>query len=166
MKKEVKPLWRKLSKPKSYKTHDIKVGASYDRGKKEGIQRSMHGSDKGKDYTPLYKYLQAQVGRDFDEVCSEIYPRIDDRDRIWDIVEEQKPQPSYRLTGRDYTNNGSNSYYSKLIIDENNKLQFKNPNLKIEDFYPSCDCCTHSFNGKPFINKWVYGKDLLSTYPT
>jgi hypothetical protein len=161
MNKEIKPLWRKLNKEKSYKTHDLKVGAEFDKNTKEGVKRSMRSDNRNrgiKDYTPLYKYLIKHVGEDFDKICSDIYPRIDDRDAIWHIIadNENKKKPIARV--------GNNSYYNELYVDENNILQIVDPELKNSDLYPSCDCCTHSFNGKPFVNKWVYGKDLLITY--
>lgn len=49
-----------------------------------------------------------------------------------------------------------NSTFSKLIVDENGLLQLKDPTLKNEDFIPSCSCCTHTFNGKPLIKKFMH----------
>lgn len=162
MNKEIKPLWKKLNKPKSYKTHDVKVGAKFDKNTKDGVKRSMSSDNRNnhwKDYTPLYKYLLKHVGEDFDKICSDIYPRIDERNEIWFIVAEREND----IRDKGYVVVG-NSYYSQLFVDENNILQKVKPELINENFYPYCDCCTHSFNGEPFVNKWVYGKCLLDTF--
>jgi hypothetical protein len=152
-----KPLWRKLNKEKSYKTHDLKVGAEYDRGTKDGVKRSMHTTKHHlKDYTPLYKYLLKHVGEDFDKICSDVYPRIDDRERIWDIIDRNG---SHDLHSR-VCNVGGNSYYSTLIIDEDNILQIKTPELKNSDLWPDCGCCTHTFNGVVYVNKF----DITKTF--
>jgi hypothetical protein len=28
------------------------------------------------------------------------------------------------------------------------------PELSVDDLHPSCGCCTHTFNGKPFTNRF------------
>ncbi|WP_342345930.1 hypothetical protein [Pseudomonas palleroniana] len=43
-----------------------------------------------------------------------------------------------------------NSYYSGLWVDEAGLLQKVNPQLTAEQMEPSCDCCTHTFNGVVF----------------
>ena len=154
---KIKPLWRKMNKEKSYKTHDLKVGAEYDRGTKDGVKKSMNTSKyHQKDYTPLYKYLLKHVGEDFDKICSDVYPRIDDRERVWDIIDRKE---SHDLNGRvGLCRGGENSYYSTLIVDDNNILQIKNPELTINSLWPDCGCCTHTFNGVVYVNKYDYTK--------
>ena len=149
MGKDIKPLWRKMNK----EIRGVeRVGSKYDKGTKNGTRKSMSSSGNDKDYRPLYKFLLKHVGENFDDVCSQIYDRIDDRERIWDIVDKQLSGDVYGRS--DVCRVEESSYYSVLIIDENNNLQLKNPNLRIEHLFPSCDCCTHTFNGIPYINKY------------
>ena len=49
---------------------------------------------------------------------------------------------------------GESAYFSGLYIDDDNRLALVDPDLRIEDMVPSCRCCTHTFNGKPFIKKY------------
>jgi len=49
---------------------------------------------------------------------------------------------------------GESSYCSGLRIDAEGRLALVDPALRNEDLQPSCRCCTHSFNGNPFVNKF------------
>jgi hypothetical protein len=49
---------------------------------------------------------------------------------------------------------GENSYYSGLYVDDDGKLAKVAPELRNEDLWPSCPCCTHTFNGAPFVRNY------------
>jgi hypothetical protein len=46
------------------------------------------------------------------------------------------------------------AYYSGLRIGADNRLAVVDPDLKNEDLKPGCACCTHTFNGVPFVRKF------------
>jgi hypothetical protein len=147
--KEKELLYRKVNTRTRGVWHQIQNDAKHDRNTKEGISSKMKNKKKrGLDYTPLYKFLLSKIGQDFDIVYSEAVKRIDKDDAIFHIVDKRSPED----IDKDYIMSG-NSYYSKLYIDDDNLLQYVNPNLKNEDFYPPCSCCTHTFNGKLLTNK-------------
>jgi len=110
---------------------------------------SMHGEkQRGLDYTPLFKYLISKVGNNWDEIYHDIKNRIDKDDPIYWIVarNEKDKEEIVRL--------GESTYFSGLYIDENNNLQIVNPDLRNENLQPMCPCCTHTFNGLIFVNKY------------
>lgn len=109
------------------------------RGKMGGKER------RGLDYTPLFKFLLSRVGRDWDAVHSEAVARLDRPDPIFWMVAErfEDAQAFIRV--------GESSYYSGLYVDDTGRLALVEPDLKLEDMRPSCPCCTHTFNGKRFI---------------
>lgn len=110
---------------------------------------SMHaGKQRGRDYTPLFRFLLSCVGRDWAEVHSEAVSRLDDEAPIFWLVArtaaEQRPKVLV----------GQNSYYSGLYVDENNRLTIVDPSLSVEQMEPQCSCCTHTFNGQPFTRPY------------
>lgn len=125
----------------------------------------MSSRGKSLDFSPLYKFLISNVGNPWEEVKKEAYSRLDEhREYVENMVYTDpidiENLVSYRskhnrLMG--YMIAGENSYWSILVVDENGILQKMNPELTVEQFYPSCACCTHTFNGKPFINKFTPG---------
>lgn len=149
MKREKEPLYRKVN-TKARGVHHNKGGdARHDRNTKSGVSEKMkRGVERGLDYTPLYRFLMSKVGQNFDIVYSEAVSRLDNEDPIWFMVLRDRDN-------RRYVRIGESSYYSALIVDENNLLQLADPSLKNEDFAPSCSCCTHTFNGKPLIRKYL-----------
>lgn len=149
MNKEIKPLYRKVN-TKARNCHHISGSeARYDRHIKKGMSKSMKKSDqRGLDYTPLYKFLLSKVGEDWDKVHSQAVARLDKEEPIYHLVAKI---PSKK---RDYVGCDESTYYSGLYVDDDNILQKVNPNLKNEDLYPSCWCCTHTFNGTPFQKTW------------
>ena len=52
---------------------------------------------------------------------------------------------------------GESSYYNGLYVNEGNCLALVDPALRAEHLEPSCACCTHTFNGVPFVRKFVAG---------
>ena len=99
--------------------------------------------ERGLDYTPLYKFLLSKVGQDWDMIHSEAISRLDKEDPIYHLVARNEHEK------QDYVRCGESSKYSGLFVDEDNKLQLVNPNLRNEHLFPSCHCCTHTFNGTP-----------------
>lgn len=116
--------------------------------KKETLQQSkgtMFGKkERGLDYTPLFKFLLSKVGNNWDEIFSEAKSRIDKQEPIFWMVALNESEK------KDFVRLGESTYFSGLFVDEDNILQFVNPNLKAIDMKPSCNCCTHTFNGKIF----------------
>jgi len=154
MQDRIKPLYRKENTRvrAAWRIHNVGSDAKYDRHTKSGMKKSMKKNvERGLDYTPLYNYLISMVGHDWNEVHSYAIARLDKPDPIGHIVIKLNDISK----GDGYVRNGESSYYSALYIDENNILQKVNPELKNEDLYPSCQCCTHTFNGKPLIRKWI-----------
>lgn len=139
-------LYRKVNTTARGVHHHKGGDAKYDRNTKKGISAKMKNNDRrGLDFTPLYRYLQSKVGQNFDIVYSAAVKRLDNDEAIWYIVDNEKKS--------EYMYN-EKAIFSKLYVDENNILQFINPNLKNEDFAPSCPCCTTTFNGKPLLRKY------------
>lgn len=113
------------------------------------MSKSMKKSDqRGLDYTPLYKFLLSKVGEDWDKVHSQAVARLDKEEPIYHLVAKI---PSKK---REYVCCDESTYYSGLYVDDDNILQKVNKDLKNEDLYPSCWCCTHTFNGTPFQKTW------------
>ncbi len=141
------PLYRKVNTKARGVWHHKGSDAKYDRNTKKGLASSLkQGIQRGLDYTPLYRFLLSKVGKSWDDVYSEAVSRLDKEEPIFYMVDlnTEHENPIYPS---DYTNIGESGKWSKLIVDDNGILQLKNPNLKNEDFYPSCHCCTHTFNG-------------------
>jgi hypothetical protein len=151
MNKDIKPLYRKVNATAHNVDHYKGSDAKYYRNKKSGIKKSMKKDvQRGLDYTPLYKFLLSKVDEDWTNVHSEAIKRLDCEEPIFHLVAKDDSEK------RDYVRCGESSYYSGLYVDENNKLKKVNPNFKNEDLTPSCDCCTHTFNGKVLIKKYNY----------
>jgi len=111
------------------------------------------GKQNGHDYTPLYKYLISRVGHDWDEVFREAAKRLDRSEPIFRFVAQNEAEKAAVVR------TGENTWFSGLFIDENNRLAIVDPNLQVGDFFPTCPCCTHSFNGTPFVRKFVKNPD-------
>ena len=107
--------------------------------------QSMHSKHKhGLDYTPLYKFLLKSVGKNWDEVFSEVVPRLDKQEPIFFMVARAE------LDQRRFFRSDENSYFSGLFVDAAGLLQKVDPELTAGDMVPYCACCAHSFNGEPF----------------
>jgi hypothetical protein len=102
----------------------------------------MHGHQRrGLDYTPLFQFLLARLGDDWDDVYREAAARLDTPDPIFWMVATQahERQDSVRV--------GESTYYSGLYIDPDNRLRAVNPHLGPHTMEPHWPCCTHTFNG-------------------
>lgn len=148
MNRDKEPLYRKVNTNALHSRHHSGGDARHDRNTKDGLKKTLKKDVKrGLDYTPLYRFLLSKVGEDWDKVHSEAISRLD------------KEAPIYRLVARndtekrDYVRCGENTMYSGLYIDNENKLRKVNPNFHNEHLYPTCKCCTHTFNGVTLSNK-------------
>ena len=56
------------------------------------------------------------------------------------------PEPTLRA--------GESSFWSRLYVDVDKLLQVRDPAITHSTLHPSCACCTHTFNGVPFTNKY------------
>lgn len=148
MDKDKKPLYRKEADARG-NFHHKGPDSKYERHTKKGIQRSMKKNvERGLDYTPLYKFLLSKVGQDWTLVHSEAISRLNKQEPIYHLVAENDDDK------KDVVRCGENSRYSGLYVDENNILQLVNPNFTNEMLYPSCHCCTHTFNGKKLVKTY------------
>lgn len=155
--REIKPLYRPVNTRTHNVHHHYGSDARHDRNTKQGLSKSMKKNKKrGLDFTPLYMFLLSKVGKEWNSVYSEALSRIpkENKDAIFHLVEE----PSYE---HGFVRCDESSLYSALFVDENGLLQKIDPTLTIEKLYPSCHCCTHTFNGKPLTNKFVSQTNLL-----
>jgi len=115
---------------------------------------SMHANrHRGRDYTPLFRFLLTRVGRDWGETYREAVARLDKEEPIFWLVarKEEEKKPIVRI--------GENSFFSGLYVDDNNLLAVVEENIRVEALEPACPCCTHTFNGKPFIRKFSQSRE-------
>lgn len=149
MDREKPKLYRKVN-TKAKGVHHLFGGDFKDtrNSKAESLQQvkgTMFGTkQRGLDYTPLFKFLISKVGSKWDEVFSEAKSRLDREEPIFWIVASQEDEK------KGYVRIVESTYFSGLFVDDNGILQLVNPNLKAVDMIPSCNCCTHTFNGKVF----------------
>ena len=158
---EKKPLYRKVNTKARGVHHNFGGKAKWDRNTKESRKKGgANGSmgrreQRGLDYTPLYKFLLSRVGRDWDETHSEALSRLDNqgaKEAIFGMVAQNETHEEAIVRM------GESSYYSGLLVDDENILQRVDPELTVADLYPSCPCCTHTFNGEPYTNKFEEDK--------
>lgn len=166
---EKKPLYRKENSKARGCNHMTGPDAKHQRGTKLGIQKNMkQGKQRGLDYTPLFRFLLSKVGQDWTAVYKEAKSRVLDESEIFYMVQDEKPIRPYvrferELTVSTYFTYGESTHFSRLFVDENNILQKVDPNLKNEDFAPSCPCCTFTFNGKPLTKKFNWARRFNKT---
>jgi hypothetical protein len=146
-----KPLYRKVNtRTRGVRRHESVAHYRDQRNTKaesrrEASRGSMHpGKRYGLDYTPLFRFLLSRVGGHWDRIFSEAVARLDRPDPLfWMVaIQEDEREDIVRL--------GESSYFNGLYVDEQNLLQIVDPDLKAENMTPSCQCCTHTFNGVPF----------------
>lgn len=144
------PLYRRVNTTAHGVRH--RTGGDYrtSRGRDDRVSRGAmsRGERRGLDYTPLFRFLLSRVGQDWDAVYSEAVARLDRPDPIFWIVArtDREKQPFVRV--------GGSTYYSGLFVDAANRLAKVDPELAVESFKPTCDCCTHTFNGVRFVRKY------------
>lgn len=150
------PLYRRVNTL----AHGVKhrFGADYSQSRNRKLDRSntlgsmRKGFRRGLDYTPLFRFLISNVGQDWNAVYSEAVSRLDKVEPIFWLVSltEENKNSIVRI--------GESSYYSGMYVDENNVLAIVDPSLAVEQLTPSCSCCTHTFNGVPYMR--VYSPEL------
>lgn len=146
-----KPLFRKVNTRTIRVRYHTTGDARHDRNTKDGLSKSMQSKEHPLDFTPLFMFLLSKIGQPWDEVHSEAVSRIpkEHKDAVNWMFKDVSNSPRHLS----YFRGGESSYYSTLIVDENGLIQ-KASDINNIDLYPSCWCCTHTFNGKPLTNKW------------
>lgn len=178
MNTQLKPLYRKVSKT----THNGFPHADYDsnprsrnsRHTKKGMKRGMTTQEESRghglyDYTPLFKFLLKQEGRDWDEVWKECIARLNNTEPVSYMVINIKKnglvnpnvniefsdKPKLDWKGRDLANTGIKSFrygegsrYSTMYVDHENKLQFVDKNYVSGPDYEQERRWGETFNGK------------------
>jgi hypothetical protein len=144
------PLYRRVNTRTHGVRHDRGGEYRWSRQKDDRTSRgAMHGGQKrGLDYTPLFRFLLSRVGSDWDEVYGEAVARLDRPDPIFWLVARSDDEK------KAFVGIGESSYYSGLYIDEQGRLALVDPALRVEHMKPYCPCCTHTFNGVPFVQKY------------
>lgn len=144
------PLYRRVNTRARGVRHDKGGDYRWSRGRDDRIAQGAmsQGKHRGLDYTPLFRFLLSRVGRNWDEVHSEAVSRLDRPDPIfWMVARTPEDRKPFILVGE-------STYFSGLFVDDGNRLALVAPQLRNEDMQPGCACCTHTFNGVPFIRKY------------
>lgn len=114
----------------------------------ELMLKMVKTTERGLDYTPLYRFLLGKVGEDFDTVYSEAVARLDKDEPIFHLVARSEAER------RAIVRIGESTFYSGLYVDDDGRLAVVDPAVGVETLEPDCPCCTHTFNGvrftKPF----------------
>lgn len=149
------PLYRKLNTTAHAVAH--RHGGAYReerqarrRSASDAVRESMQGhARRGRDYTPLFRFLLARVGGCRDAIHAEAVARLDTPEPIFWLValHESRRRPYVRI--------GEATYYSGLYVDAAGRLQRVDPALGPSSLRPQCACCTHTFNGVPFTRAFV-----------
>ncbi|AXK72899.1 hypothetical protein DWG18_11845 [Lysobacter sp. TY2-98] len=101
-------------------------------------------TNRGVDYTPLYRFLLSRVGRPWEETYREAVSRLDRPEPVFWMVAKQ------REDARDVVRTGHSSYFSGLYVGDDGLLHRTDPSLDEHSLAPDCRCCTHTFNGVRF----------------
>ncbi len=144
---EKKPLYRKVNTKARGVPHLLGSDYKYSRNKETAIGMRQ-GVQRGLDYTPLFKFLISNVGKNWDQVHSEAVSRLDKQEPISWLVS------SNINTANEVVRIGESTFYSGLYVDEGGILRVVNPALNEKSLEPQCKCCTHTFNGVPFAKKY------------
>jgi hypothetical protein len=144
-----KPLYRKVN-TKARGVHHL-IGADF-RNSRHSLNtkgtKMVRGKQRGLDYTPLFKFLLSKIDEKWDTVHSEAVSRLDNQEPItWLVATSQD-------LARDYVLIGESSYFSGLFVDDNGILKVSAPEIDCTSIKPSCSCCTHTFNGVLFTQKF------------
>lgn len=110
--------------------------------------RMQGRSDRGLDYTPLFRFLLSRIGTRWDEVHAEAIARLDREAPIYWLVARREEDKQARVRV------GESTYFSGLFVDADGLLQRVDEALSVSSLSPSCACCTHTFNGIPFARKF------------
>ncbi len=150
--RDKKPLYRTMNTRSHGVNYHRGIGpdSRHDRNTKDGLRKSMASRKLGLDFRPLFLFLQSKVGEKWDDVYSEAKSRIPASEAhvIDYIFCENRPDDT------EYFMINENCCYSRLKVDDDGILQ-KYSDLRIEQMYPSCGCCTHTLDGKVITNSWL-----------
>ncbi|WP_208598940.1 hypothetical protein [Photobacterium angustum] len=147
--KEKKPLYRKVNTRTRGVRHLHGSDYSKTRHRSDVLTGMSKGLQRGLDYTPLYKFLLSKVGNCWNEIYSEAISRLDKPDPIFNMVAKRQD------LGNDIILESESTYFSGLYIDTDGTLQVVNPDINEDSLKPFCKCCTHTFNGIPFSQKYT-----------
>ena len=148
-----KPLYRKVNT----RTHGVQHGGGEYRWLRntksekiiEQLGGSMHkGKRNGRDYTPLFRFLLSKIGQPWASIHGEATSRLDSDEPIFWMVARTEDERSATVRV------GESSYFSGLFVDEDGLLRVVDPSVTNETLLPCCSCCTHTFNGKPFLRRY------------
>lgn len=171
-----KPLYRKVSKTTHngfpHADFDARRRSSYARNTKNGIGRSMHtakgNGERLHDYTPLFKFLLKQEGRQWSLVWQECVVRLDTTEpvlyMVLNIRENGLVRKNWNLEngsvcsvdwkGRPFTDGtpksfgyGEGSRFSTMFVDKDGKLQFVDKNYASGPDYEVERRWGETFNG-------------------
>lgn len=151
MKHHKEPLYRRVNTKALRCKHNCGGDFRHERNSKrekasDATRGRMQGrSDRGLDYTPLFRFLLSRIGSRWDDVHAEAIARLDREAPIYWIVARREEDKSSIVRV------GESTYFSGLFIDEQGLLQRVDETLRIESLVPSCACCTHTWNGVPFV---------------
>ena len=175
MKTNKPPLYRKVSKTThngfEHADYGYNERSSHARHTKKGMKRGMatqhvRGNRKLHDYTPLFKFLLKQEGRDWDEVWQECVARLDSTEPVLCMVinirnnglvrddfEIDTEESFVDFKGRRVQFHksfcyGEGSSYSTMYVDKNNKLQFVDKNYVTGPNYECERRWGETFNGR------------------
>ncbi|WP_202443273.1 hypothetical protein [Photobacterium lucens] len=147
--KEIKPLYRKVNTRTRGVRHRHGSDYSKTRHRDDVLTGMRKGIQRGLDYTPLYKFLLSKIGGCWNTIYREAVSRLDKPDPIFKMVAKR-----YEL-GNDIMLVSESTYFSGLYIDKEGTLQVVNPDINENSLKPLCKCCTHTFNGIPFSQKYT-----------
>jgi hypothetical protein len=127
MNRAKKPLYRKVNTRARGVHHDFGGDFASSRNKKrESIEQtkgSMHAkSERGLDYTPLFKFLLSKIGTDWEEVFREAKARLDKPDPIFWVVALNQAEK------QEYVRTGESSYFSGMYAHVSLKYEVKKKN--------------------------------------
>ena len=88
------------------------------------------------------------MGQPWTVVHSEAVARLDRVDPIFWLVALREEDRE------DYVRTGESSCFSGLYVDDDGVLRIVNPEIGPSTLEPNCRCCTHTFNGVPFKQKY------------
>ena len=142
-----KPLYRKVNVTAHGVGHPHGGDYRETRGRDTAVGM-RRGARRGRDYTPLFRFLLSKVGSPWNEVHSEAVSRLDEEAPIRWLV------ASRRERAAEFVRVGESTYFSGLYVDDAGALRVVNPDLDEDSLEPGCGCCTHTFNGVPFTRRY------------
>ena len=122
MKHEKEPLYRRVNTKALRCTHKRGGDFRHARNTKrvttndEKRGRMQGRSDRGLDYTPLFRFLLSRIGTRWDEVHAEAVARLDREEPIFWLVARREEDKQARVRV------GESTYFSGLFVDADGLL--------------------------------------------